>query len=468
MIAEEPRTEVAESRAKPGVYIKTFGCQMNEYDSQKILTLLDHSHRPVDAPEDAEVAIVNTCSVREKGEHKLYSLLGRLRDLKATNENLIIGVSGCVAQQEGMNIIERNSAVDFVVGTHNLSLVPSLVRGVREGLGKQVAIDYRDEWESLPADFDAVPYQVQQAKSTFSVANSPVRALVAISRGCNKRCAFCVVPTTRGPEVSRPSAEVIREVKTKVRLGAKEVLLLGQTVNSYGKDLSPRYSFEDLIRELAEIEGLLRIRFISPHPQDVRPEFLDLFADVPQLCKHIHLPLQSGSDRILKLMNRNYRSKRYFEIVDSLKERCPDIAISSDFIVGFPTESEADFEQTLEAMRRVKYNASYSFKYSIRPNTVAKDSFSAEQEVPECVAQARLVRLQALQEGLCLEYNSSLLGKTQEVLLEATSPNRADLLRGRTAQNTLAEVEGAGFKVGDVVNIVVEHSGIYGVRGRAV
>lgn len=453
---------------KPGVFIKTFGCQMNEYDSQKMLTLLEGTHVPVDSEDQAEVVIVNTCSVREKGEHKLFSLLGRLRDLKKEKENLVIGVSGCVAQQEGQSIIKRNSAVDFVVGTHNLSLVPSLVKGVREGRSAQVAIDYRDEWESLPKDFDAVPRSVQEAKSTFSITNTPIRALVAIQRGCNKKCAFCVVPTTRGPEVSRPADEILREVKTKIRLGAKEVMLIGQTVNSYGRDLTPRYPFERLIRDLAEVEGLERIRFTSPHPQDVRPEFLDLFSDVPQLCPHIHLPLQSGSDRILKLMNRNYRMKRYYEIVDSLKSRCPEITISSDFIVGFPTETDADFEATLDAMKKVRYNASYSFKYSIRPNTVAKDNFVSDQEVGEEVAKARLKQLQELQEELSLEYNRAQVGRELEVLVEASSTNKSELLRGRTPQNTLVEIEGLNFNVGDTVRVKIEHVGAYGLRGKAV
>lgn len=459
------------STGKRKLYIKTFGCQMNEYDSEKFEAQLAADHRRVDAPDDADVIIINTCSVREKGEHKLFSLLGSLAQLKRARPEMVIGVGGCVAQQEGQTILRRSPGVDFVVGTHNISLVPALVQAASRGASPQVAIDYRDEWESLPADFDAVPRTEEEIEPAgpYPHLTPPVRALIAIQRGCAKRCSYCVVPTTRGGEVSRSPEEIERELRLKVRLGAKEVMLLGQTVNSYGRDLSPRYPFETLIRRLAGIDGLKRIRFISPHPQEVRPGFLELYNDLPQLCPHIHLPLQSGSNRVLKLMNRNYRIERYLEIVESLRERCPDIAISTDIIVGFPTESDADFESTLEIMRQVRFDSSYSFKYSRRPNTTANLDYAAADHIPDGIVAARLKAQQELQDQLSLQNNTAKIGKIFEVLVEGTSTNISSGLRGRIPQNTWAEIslppESRIPAAGELVQVRVEHASAWGIRG---
>lgn len=443
---------------RSGLFVKTFGCQMNEYDSEKVATLLSGDFEKVEDPKDAEVVFINTCSVRQKGEQKAFSLLGTLRELKRKNPQLVIGVGGCVAQQEGEAIIQRNPDVDFVVGTHNLSLVPSLIRGAQTGLKRQVAVDYRDEWEDLP---DAFLPQNGSDVDLYSV-----RALVSIQRGCNKRCSFCVVPTTRGPEVSRDAAEIVREAALKVRLGAKEVVLLGQTVNSYGRDLSPRVGFETLLRELAKIEGLERIRFTSPHPADVKPKFIELYGEMPQLCKHIHLPLQSGSDRILKLMNRNYRRDRFLEIVNQLKSACPEIAISSDIIVGFPTETREDFEQTLDVMREVQFSSSFSFKYSVRPNTTAKEAFGEDELVEEKEAGERLSELQAVQANLSERINRSKIGKKLEVLVEGSNKKLSSLMRGRIPENTLTELEGGSPEPGDLVWARIEHASPHGLRGR--
>ncbi len=457
------------TKARKRVFIKTYGCQMNEYDSEKMFRLLADDYAPVDSPEEAELVLVNTCSVREKGEHKLFSLLGSLRELKDARKDLVVGVAGCVAQQEGAQILRRSSAVDFVVGTHNLSLVPSLVAQAEQGRSGQVAIDYREDWEDLPLDF--APIEPGEG------ANTPVRALVAIQRGCNKRCAFCVVPNTRGSEVSRSPEEILREVKLKVRMGAKEVLLLGQTVNSYGRDLSPRYPFDRLVRELAEIDGLERIRFTSPHPAEVRPEFIALYGEVPQLCDHIHLPLQSGSDRILKLMNRNYRMHRYFEIIDAIRERRPDIAITTDIIVGFPTETEEDFEMSLEAISRVRYNSSYSFMYSRRPHTVAIEEFQHADEVPLNESHRRLLVLQELQDRISLELNTARVNTNVEVLIEGSSERQpsgeyagSSIMRGRIPQNTPVEVIvppelSAQVRFGQLRQVRIEYAGPYGIRG---
>ncbi len=440
---------------RPGVYIKTYGCQMNEYDSEKMLAGLVKTHRRVSTMEEAEVILVNTCSVREKAAHKLYSLLGRIQELKSERPDVVVGVGGCLAQQDGQTIIKRSKAVDFVVGTHNLSLVPSLVTRAKISPSKEVAIDYREDWEELPDDFQEIP-SVEEAKHFRTAYNNPVRALVAIQRGCSKMCSFCVVPNTRGPEVSRDINEIIREVKLKVRLGAKEVMLLGQTVNSYGKDLSPRVKFETLIEKLANITGLERIRFTSPHPAEVKKEFVELYGSVPELCPHIHLPLQSGNDRILKLMNRNYRVKRYLEIVDLLRERVPGIAITSDIIVGFPTETDEEFEDTLEIMRKVRYNSSYSFKYSCRPNTVAKSSYGKYDEISPNLAQSRLSKLQKLQDEHSLEHNENLIGSKCKVLLECINKDDGSA-KGRSPENILVEVANVGnSKIGSEVEVIIK------------
>lgn len=454
-----------EQSSREGLYIKTFGCQMNEYDSEKMSVLLSETHRAVSRPEDAQVILVNTCSVRQKAESKLFSLLGRLRDLKRAKPDLIIGVSGCVAQQEGERIIKRHPEVDFIVGTHNLSLVPTLVAEARKGTRRQIALDFRKDWEELPEEYQTFPDITEEESFAQDLPASRVRALVAIQRGCNRNCSFCVVPRTRGTQVSRDPDEVIREVERKVALGAREVLLLGQTVNSYGMDLTPRVAFEDLIRSLGAIKGLKRIRFTSPHPAQVRPEFVRLFGEVPQLCPHIHLPLQSGSDRILKLMQRSYGSAQYLRVAEQLRECCPDIAITSDLIVGFPTETEEDFEQTLEIMRQVRYNSSFSFRYSRRPDTRAAAMFGPDDEIPEEVGQDRLWRLQSLQDRISQEINDSLLGVTVEVLVEG--PNKKiSSLKGRIPQNTPIELTGGNPRTGDIVFALVEHSSPHGLRGR--
>ena len=460
-----------DNNSKKGIWIKTYGCQMNEYDSEKVLALLSKDYKLVDTPEQAEIAFVNTCSVRDKAEQKLYSLLGVLRDIKKekqanNNTNYVIGVGGCVAQQEGKTIVSRSPTVDFVVGTHNLSLVPSLVKQAKEEGKKSVAVNYREEWEELSPEIE------QYTKDVTSGARS-FRALVSIQRGCSKHCTFCVVQTTRGEQVSRAKEEILREIKLKVNLGAKEVLLLGQTVNSYGLDLKPRIKFENLVREIAEIEGVSRIRFISPHPQEVKPGFIELYGDLKQLCPHIHLPLQSGSDRILKLMNRNYRKKRYLEIVQALKQKLPDISITTDIIVGFPTETEEDFNETLEVMKEVAFTSSFTFKYSRRPNTKAL-SYSIEDEVPNEVAHQRLLKLQALQDEIAAENNKKWLDREVEVLVEGKIKNKENSVRGRIPQGILVELISAANKnsvkqreilPGELLRAKINYTSAHGLRG---
>jgi tRNA-2-methylthio-N6-dimethylallyladenosine synthase len=425
---------------KKTVFVKTFGCQMNEYDTEKMLMLLSKDYDRVLEPDSADLVLVNTCSVREKGEHKLFGLLGRLRDLKSTNSQMIIGVGGCVAQQEGESIVKRNQAVDFVVGTHNISLVPSLISRVldsrkRETFTPQIAIDYRDEWEELPDEFDAMP---ENSKIVSSAFNSRVRALVAIQRGCNKHCSFCVVPTTRGPQVSRSIDEILKEIRLKVRMGVKEVLLLGQTVNSYGLDLSPRIKFSELVKRVSDIDGIERIRFTSPHPAEIRTDFISLYKEIPKLCPQIHMPLQSGSNRILKAMNRNYKVERFLEIINELKSTLPEIAISTDIIVGFPTETESEFQETINVMNEVKFHACFSYKYSVRPNTKANEQYGTHDEISEKIKKDRITRLQIIQDEHSLEFNNRFLNQEVKIFSENYSDSGYSV-RGRTDFNIPAE-----------------------------
>lgn len=410
---------------RQGVYIRTYGCQMNEHDTQKLYKILEKEYQPVDSPDKADLVLINTCSVREKPEQKLYSVLGEMKELKSEKPGLMVGVCGCVAQQEGEAILKKGRSVDFVFGTHNLSLVPSLIQLRKSGAPPQVAVNYREDWEELPLGFaDVDPARHGQAKR--------VTAFISISRGCNKSCTYCIVPTTRGPEVSRDISEIEREVKLAVHRGSKEIVLLGQTVNSYGLDLSPRVSFVALLERISTIEGVERIRFVSPHPQEVRADFIECVSSNPKVCRHIHMPLQSGSDRILKLMNRNYRREKYLRIIEELKSRVPDIAITTDIIVGFPGETEEDFQQTLEILEIAKFDLSYSYAFSPRPGTPAA-------EMPELIShEEKLRRLQvwqARQEQIQGERLQQWVGKTVDVLIDSHNKMDDRCMQGRISQN---------------------------------
>ncbi len=436
--------------AKARLYIKTFGCQMNEYDSEKLAKILEDGYSLVDSPVQADLVLVNTCSVRDKPEQKLYSILGELRDLKRSRPDLLVGVGGCVAQQEGQKILKRNSAVDFVFGTHNLSLVPALIEQCRKQGKPQMAIDYRDEWEDLPLGFSG---------------GERISVFVSISRGCNKSCSYCIVPTTRGPEVSRAAAEVEKEVRIAVHRGAREVVLLGQTVNSWGLDFEPRQKFTELLSRIAAIDGVERIRFTSPHPQEVRQDFIELVTSNPKICRHIHLPLQSGSDAILKSMKRNYRRERYLQIIGAFKERVPEMSITTDLIVGYPGESEADFEQTLEVMKAVRFQDSYSYMFSARPGTAAaqiRDDVSEEEKL------RRLQQLQALQ----FEHTSGVLGqwlgKEVEILIDGPTSYNPRALCGRSSQNIVVNLdeEQVQLRPGMIVRALVSEVSRFSLRGR--
>lgn len=427
-LPQEPQKSVSESAQdapKQGVYIRTYGCAMNEHDTQKLYKILEKDYRPVDAPEKADLVLINTCSVREKPEQKLYSMLGEIKELKRSRPEMMVGVCGCVAQQEGEAILKKGRNVDLVFGTHNLSLVPSLIQLRKNGAPPQVAVNYREDWEELPLGFADVDLS-RHGKA------SNVTAFISISRGCNKSCTYCIVPTTRGPEVSRDIAEIEREVKIAVHRGSKEIVLLGQTVNSYGLDLSPRISFVHLLERISSIEGVERIRFISPHPQEVRADFIEHVSSNPKVCRHIHMPLQSGSDRILRLMNRNYRRAKYLKIIEELKSRVPDMAITTDIIVGFPGETEEDFQQTLEVLDIVQFDLSYSYVFSPRPGTPAAEM---EELITQEEKLRRLQIWQARQEEIQGARLQQWVGKTVEVLIDNYNKMDDRCMQGRISQN---------------------------------
>ena len=384
------------------LYIKTYGCQMNVYDSERMAEALGASGYTVtDTPEQADMILLNTCHIREKAAEKVYSELGRLKPLKTANPDLKIGVAGCVAQAEGEEIMRRQPLVDLVVGPQTYHRLPAMEQAVRAG-ERAVDTDFpeEDKFEHLPKG--------------PRMKRSPA-AFLTVQEGCDKFCAFCVVPYTRGAEVSRPVARVLREARDLVDRGVREITLLGQNVNAYhGEGEGGTWGLARLIRELARIEGLERIRFTTSHPNDMEDDLIAAHGDEPKLMPYLHLPVQSGSDRILKAMNRKHTAEQYLCLIDRLRAARPDLLLSGDFIVGFPGETDQDFEATLALVRAVGYGQAFSFKYSARPGTPA-----AEREgVPEDVASDRLQRLQALLTEQQRDVQQSMVGREVSVLFE--------------------------------------------------
>ena len=423
---------------KKKLYVRTYGCQMNAYDSVRIKQMLSQDYEETDTTLDADLIIINTCSVRKKPEEKLFAVLGTLKPLKQKNKNLIIGVGGCVAQQYGSEIIKRVPHVDFVFGTHNLSLIPEFIKDSH--CANNVKVDYREIWEDLPV---TNPY-----KGALSIS-------VAISRGCNNRCAYCIVPQTRGPEVSRPSSQIIDEISLSVEQGTKEVLLLGQCVNSYGSDLDEDITFEKLLDKISKINGLERIRFTSPHPKHITDEFIDLVCSNPKICRHVHLPLQAGSNRILELMNRKYTKEHYLEIIEKIRRKVPDMAFTTDIIVGFPTETESDFLETVGVVEKVGFVNSYSFVYSPRPNTKSlelKDDISYSEKL------GWLNFLQDRQYEVSARVLKDFIGKTTSILVDGYSKKDETCLKGTNSQNITVNLskDYSNVKLGSIIDVEVK------------
>ena len=427
--------ESLEGSAPGRFHIRTFGCQMNQHDAQKMANLLHHAGlEPSDRAEVADVVLIHTCSIREKAEHRLYTELGILLARKRSEPQLIVGVGGCVAQQEGEKLLRRFPSLDFVFGPQNLVHLPAMVSAARER-ERCLRVDYDD---AAGARFDLPERHPAYTSPT------PGRAFVTVMEGCDLFCSYCVVPRTRGREVSRPSAQILAEVRALADAGTSEVTLLGQTVNAYGRPRPGRVAgeiaFADLIRRVAEVPGIRRIRFTSPHPGFVTPELIRAYAEVPELCPHLHLPVQSGSTRVLAAMSRRYDRETYLDVIAAVRAARPGIAITTDLIVGYPTETEADFEETLGLMAEVRFTDSYSFKYSERPGTPAQRRGLGELD--DSAVQVRLERVQDLQRALTLDAHGARVGELAEVLVEGSSRHGAGQLTGRCPWHRVVNFHG--------------------------
>jgi len=421
------------------IYTKTYGCQMNEYDSARILQVMKHQgYTPTERAEEADLIILNTCSVRDKAQQKVYSALGRWRKLKEQCEGLIIGVGGCVAQQEGEELLRRVPYLDLVFGTHNIHKLGQMVREVQNLGSRPVEVAfYRD------------PTYLEDLQGRPEV-HGP-KAYVTIMQGCNKVCSFCIVPHVRGREISRLSDNIINEIRELTGQGVREVMLLGQNVNSYGKTGQGELTFAELLHKINEIDGLDRIRFTTSHPQDLSPQLIDAYAVLGKLCEHLHLPVQSGSDTVLQRMRRGYTRKEYMDRIHRLRDRCPEVALSTDIIVGFPGETDDEFETTLEILEKMEYDEIFAFKYSPRPQTVAVKIHS--DDVPEETKKSRLQTVQVLQKEISLRKNRQLIGRVEKILLEGESKLNTDQMMGRTRTNKVVNVEAPRGLVGKTLEV---------------
>jgi tRNA-2-methylthio-N6-dimethylallyladenosine synthase len=436
------------SRPKKKVYIKTFGCPMNVADSEQMAQVLSQEYVLTDRPDDADLYLINTCAIRKKSEEKVRSLLGSLKVLKQKRPRMLLGVGGCVAQQEGERLLAAVPHLDLVFGTHGIYRLPELVR--RASLQRQLDVALND-------GFPAAPSRRWQPGSA--------QALVTIMQGCDNFCSFCVVPYVRGREYSRPSGEIVAEVQEFLAAGGLEVTLLGQNVNSYGRGLAETITFPHLLRNLAELSGLARLRFATSHPKDLSHELMALFGELDTLCEHLHLPLQSGSNRILAAMNRSYSREHYLEKVEKLRAIAPGISLTTDLIVGFPGETEADFQETLNLVQEVAFQQAFCFKYSPRPQTRAA---SLPEQLPEEVKGERLARLLELQDRLTLAAHQRLAGQVHEVLVEGESKRSADELRGRLRTNQVVNLSGPRELVGQLVSVEITEAHPHSLKGRWV
>ena len=433
------------------VFIKTFGCQMNEYDSDKMADVLGLAEEIVktDSPDDADIILFNTCSVREKAQEKVFSDLGRVRPLKEARPDLIIGVGGCVASQEGDTIVKRAPYVDVVFGPQTLHRLPQLISQRRESGAAQVDISFPEieKFDHLP------PARVEGAA-----------AFVSVMEGCSKYCTFCVVPYTRGEEVSRPLDDVLTEVAGLAQQGVKEITLLGQNVNAYRGAMADGEiaDFACLLECVHEIPGVERIRFTTSHPREFTPRIIDCYARLPKLVSHLHLPVQSGADRVLAAMKRGYTALEYKSIIRKLRAIRPDLCLSSDFIVGFPGETDEDFEKTRKLVEELEFDASFVFIYSPRPGTPAAD---LPDNTPHEVKVKRLQTLTELLDRKTFEINQSMVGTVQTVLVEGISRRDSSELAARSANNRIVNFVGQPRLIGQMVEVVITEALRHSVRG---
>lgn len=421
-------------------YLETFGCQMNVVDSERIVSMLgDIGYRQVDSADRADLVLLNTCSVRDKAERKVYGHLGRFKPIKDLRPELIIGVGGCVAEQEGEKMLSEVPYLDLVFGTHNVHRLPELVQQAEAGNRRLSVTGFLDQETRL----NLFPQRSEL---------DTVTRFVTVMQGCDNFCTYCIVPHVRGREISRPSSEIIAEVEALVAQGVREVTLLGQNVNSYGNKEDGEISFAQLVRQVAAIEGLYRLRFTTSHPKDLSDELIACFGELDNLCHQLHLPVQCGSDRILDQMNRGYSREEYLQTVRKLKEVCPDIRLSTDIIVGFPGESEEDFQQTLDLVDEVGYADAFTFLYSKRTGTAAAE---LEDKTGVRLKQQRFGRLLELQQNNSRRIWESDLGTVQQVLVEGESRQGDGQLFGRSTWNRIVNFNGAPDLIGTLVTVKI-------------
>jgi tRNA-2-methylthio-N6-dimethylallyladenosine synthase len=456
-------------------YIQTYGCQMNVADSDRMTALLERAGgEAVARPEEADLVLLNTCSVREKPEVKVYSRLGELRKLKRANPDLVLGVCGCQAQREGEEILRNAPYVDLVVGTANVERVVELVAEVRASGQRVVALEMPER--GTPAWMSPNPHMTRDLVDLLPEGQAPahgkLKAFVPVILGCDFACTYCIVPTTRGPERSRAVADVLGEVRALAQSGTREVMLLGQTVDAYkayyhagGGQADRVYSLADLIWLINDVDGIERIRFTSPHPMLMHDELIDAVAECPKACEWIHLPVQSGSDSVLKRMARRYNRQRYLDRVARIRQAMPDCAITTDIIIGFPGETEAQFQETLSLIEEVRFDGAYMFAYSPRPGTPA---YGWEGEVPHAEKIDRLNRLITRQNQISLEKNEARVGREFEVLVEGPSESGPGLFTGYTRENKTCHLPGHPGLVGRTVRVRATRGAQWGFFGEPV
>ncbi|MBY6898069.1 tRNA (N6-isopentenyl adenosine(37)-C2)-methylthiotransferase MiaB [Clostridium botulinum] len=434
-------------------FISTYGCQMNEEDSEKLSGMLKkEGYIRTEERENADVIIFNTCCVRENAELKVYGNLGILKGLKSKNPNLIIAVTGCMMQQKGMaEIIKKKFPfVDIIIGTHNLHNFPNYLNEVKKKDTSVLKIQEKEDSiiENMPID-----------------RKNSMKAFVTIMYGCNNFCTYCIVPYVRGRERSRTPENIEAEIKKLISEGYKEITLLGQNVNSYGKDLEPNVTFAELLKRVNNIEGLERVRFMTSHPKDLTDDVIEAIAKCDKLCEQIHLPVQSGSSEILKKMNRHYDREKYLDVVSKIKKLIPNVALSTDIIVGFPGETEKDFEETLSLVKEVEYDSAFTFLYSIRKGTPAA---KFEDQVPEDVKHKRFNRLVEVVNEISAKKNKAYEGKIEEVLVEGTSKNDENKLMGRTRTGKLVNFIGDKDSIGELVNVKIIKANSFSLTGEEI
>ncbi|HKL13035.1 MAG TPA: tRNA (N6-isopentenyl adenosine(37)-C2)-methylthiotransferase MiaB [Halanaerobiales bacterium] len=434
-------------------YIKTYGCQMNEHDSEKIAGMLEEmGYTSTDELENADLIFLNTCTVRENAELKVFGKVGSLKRLKRENPDLIIGIGGCMMQVEEpvQKIKEKFLHVDLVIGTHNLHKLPELVSEIEESDERIISV-----WNQEKGIIPDLP----------SVRKSDFQAWVTIMQGCDNYCSYCIVPYVRGHERSRPKENVIKEVKKLIDDGVVEITLLGQNVNSYAQDLKADYDFADLLAELDEIEGLKRIRYMTSHPRDFNEKAIKTIAKSNKVCEHFHLPIQSGSNELLYAMNRGYKREEYLKIIDKIKNNFDHYSITTDFIVGFPGETEEDFQDTLDIVKKVEFDMAFTFKYSKRSGTPAAKK---DNQISEDIKDRRLQKLMKVQNKISLRQNKKLEGKTLEVLVEGESKNNPETFMGRSRTNKLVIFPRQSGLIGKVVKVKINNAQSWTLYGDVI